>query len=155
VSLALAAATSPEVVHGPLELLFTIDEEEGMSGAKALSHESFRGRRMLNLDSEEDDTLYIGCAGGCDSNLSWTLDAAALLPGAEICRVSVTGLRGGHSGVEIHEGRANAIKLLARMLRRAPAGSLQLLEIFGGSKRNAIPREAVALVAGPSGSLAC
>ena len=69
VALALSAATSPEVVHGPLELLFTVDEEEGMTGAKALGRESFRGRRMLNLDSEEGETLYIGCAGGCDLNL--------------------------------------------------------------------------------------
>jgi len=152
-ALALAAATSPEVVHGPLELLFTVDEEEGMTGAKALSRESFRGRNMLNLDSEEEDTVYIGCAGGCDLNLSWTLNVVTPTQGAEFRRVSVTGLRGGHSGVNIHEGRANAIKLLARTLLRTPAGSLQLLSICGGSKRNAIPREATAVVAGPSASL--
>ena len=152
VALALAVATSPDVVHGPLELLFTVDEEDGMTGAKALTAESFRGRRMLNLDSEEDDTLCIGCAGGCDTNLSWTLKAAAPA-GDEVCKVSVTGLRGGHSGCDIHEGRANAIKLLVRTLLRVSGDSLQLISISGGSKRNAIPREATAVVAGPAGLL--
>lgn len=153
VALALAAATSPEVVHGPLELLFTADEEDGMTGAKALSHESFRGRRMLNLDSEEDDTLYIGCAGGCDTNLTWTLKTEPPSQEGDICRVTVTGLRGGHSGCDIHEGRANAIKLLVRTLLRDPVTSLQLFDISGGSKRNAIPREAAAIVVGPVGTL--
>ena len=153
VALALAAATSPEVVHGPLELLFTADEEDGMTGAKALTQESFRGRRMLNLDSEENGTLYIGCAGGCDTNLAWTLKTEPPSQGGEICRVTVTGLRGGHSGCDIHEGRANAIKLLVRTLLRVPAASLQLIDISGGSKRNAIPREATAIVVGPVGTL--
>lgn len=151
VALALAAATSPEVVHGPLELLFTIDEEDGMSGAKALTPESFKGRRMLNLDSEEDDCLYIGCAGGTDVNLTWGFTSAPLPSGLEMCQINVTGLRGGHSGVEIHEGRANAIKLLARALSRVAEGQSRLIEIRGGSKRNAIPREASARVAGPAG----
>lgn len=153
VALALAVATSSEVVHGPLELLFTVDEEDGMTGARALTHKSFQGRRLLNLDSEEDDSLYMGCAGGCDTNMSWTLDASPPPQSVDVCRVSVTGLRGGHSGGDIHEGRANAIKLLVRTLLRAPAGSLQLVEISGGSKRNAIPREALAVVAGSAGVL--
>ncbi len=153
VALALAVATSPEVVHGPLELLFTVDEEDGMTGARALTNKSFQGRRLLNLDSEEDDSLYMGCAGGCDTNLSWVFDTTSPPQSVEICRVSVTGLRGGHSGGDIHEGRANAIKLLVRTLLRAPAGSLQLVEISGGSKRNAIPREGLAVVAGSAGSL--
>lgn len=153
VALALAVATSPEVVHGPLELLLTVDEEDGMTGARALDHKSFRGRRMLNLDSEEDDSLYMGCAGGCDTDMSWTFDTAMPPQSVELCRVSVTGLRGGHSGGDIHESRANAIKLLVRTLLRTPAGSLQLVELSGGSKRNAIPREALAVVAGSAGTL--
>ena len=152
VALALAAATSRDVIHGPLDLLFTVDEEEGMCGAKALSAAFFRGRRLLNLDSEEEGTLYIGCAGGCDLNLTWTLDAVPLLHNAEVCRVSITGLRGGHSGVDIHEGRGNAIKLLARTLLREDRHSLQLMDVSGGSKRNAIPREATAVFASSAGS---
>jgi dipeptidase D len=153
VSMALASATSPEVVHGPLELLFTVDEEDGMTGAKNLRPGFFQGKRMLNLDSEEDDSLYIGCAGGCDTNLTWNHAMGAVTAGAECVRVAVSGLRGGHSGVEIHEGRANAIKLLVRTLTRAGGDALQLISIQGGSKRNAIPREAVAVVAGPAGLL--
>ncbi|MBI1825239.1 MAG: beta-Ala-His dipeptidase [Planctomycetes bacterium] len=150
VALALAAATSSDVVHGPLELLFTIDEEDGMTGAKSLAPKSFDGRRMINLDSEEDDALYIGCAGGCDVNLSWTFDASVPPSGTETCIVSIGGLRGGHSGGDIHEGRANAIKILSRTLLRADK-PVQLVRINGGSKRNAIPREAEALVVGASG----
>jgi len=153
VAMALAVAASSEVIHGPLELVFTTDEEAGMTGAKTLTPGSFRGRRLLNLDSEEDDALYIGCAGGCDCNLSWALAPAVPPKGCELCRVSVTGLRGGHSGGDIHENRANAIKLLARVLRGVPAG-FQLSALFGGSKRNAIPREASAVVAGPQGTIA-
>lgn len=147
VSLALAAATDPSVVHGPLELLFTVDEEAGMGGAKALTPKSFRGRRLINLDSEEDDSVYIGCAGGCDVNLAWSLATSAAPADMKAARVTVEGARGGHSGGDIHENRANAIKLLARVLIRAGQGALRLAEITGGSKRNAIPREAHAVVA--------
>ncbi|MCB9866202.1 MAG: beta-Ala-His dipeptidase [Phycisphaerales bacterium] len=150
VALALAAATDPDVVHGPLEILLTTDEEAGMTGADALTPESFRSRRLLNLDSEEDDALYIGCAGGCDSNLTWEYATSAANE-AEHVRVSVSGLRGGHSGGDIHEGRGNANKLLVRTLRAATGHGLRVVEIRGGSKRNAIPREAHADVCGPKG----
>ena len=152
-ALALAAATSPDVVHGPLELLCTVDEEAGMTGAKALTPDLFRGRRMLNLDSEKDDEICVGCAGGCDSNVAWECDLAKASPAVEICRVTISGLRGGHSGGDIHENRGNAIRLLARTLQGAPPLTLQLVTIDGGSKRNAIPREAQAVVAGPVGTL--
>ncbi|MFQ5412387.1 MAG: M20/M25/M40 family metallo-hydrolase, partial [Phycisphaerae bacterium] len=152
VALALAAATDPNVVHGPLELLFTTDEEAGMTGAKALTPDSFKGRRLLNLDSEEDDCVYIGCAGGCDTNLTWRLAAAT--GGAESCRVDVDGLRGGHSGGDIHENRGNAIKLLTRVLSRAPEATLRVGLISGGRVRNAIPREATAVMSGPVGTIA-
>ena len=148
IAMALAAACSPQVAHGPLELLFTIDEETGMTGAKALTPESLRGRRLLNLDSEEDDVLYIGCAGGCDSFLSFDFATAEARTG-RACRVNVVGLRGGHSGANIHENRANAIKLLVRTLARAGSDSLRLASIQGGQLRNAIPRQAEAVVIGP------
>ena len=150
VSLALAAASDPEVVHGPLELLFTSDEEEGMTGAKALAPDSFEGRRLINLDSEEDDALYIGCAGGRDTNLTWRFETSAPPSSAECCRVSVSGLRGGHSGGDIHEGRATANRLIVRTLLRA--ADVQVASINGGSKRNAIAREASAVVRGPAGT---
>ena len=153
VALALAAATSSDAVHGPLELLFTTDEEDGMTGAKALAPQSFKGRRLLNLDSEEDNCIYIGCAGGCDTNLAWRLGASAPAADAETCRVVVEGLRGGHSGGDIHEGRGNAIKLLGRTLHRATSEGLRIGETVGGSKRNAIPREAHAIVSGPAGTI--
>ncbi len=153
VAMALAAATSPDVVHGPLEILLTIDEEAGMSGAKALTPASFKGRRLINLDSEEDDALYIGCAGGCDTNLTWTFPAEPAADG-EACRIVVEGLRGGHSGCDIHESRANAIRLVTRVLCRAGVTGLRVGEVSGGSKRNAIPREAHAVAAGPAGAFA-
>lgn len=153
VALALAAACSPEVIHGPLELLFTADEETGMTGAQALGPDSFRGRRMLNLDSEEDDALYIGCAGGCDTTLSWDFTAQGIGQDAGTCRVVVTGLRGGHSGSDIHRNRGNAVKLLVRTLLRAHPERLQIAALSGGSKRNAIPREAAATVSGPPATL--
>ena len=152
-ALAMAAATEPDVTHGPLELLCTIDEEMGMTGAKALQPGFFNGRRMINLDSEQDDAVYIGCAGGCDSNLTWELQTSAPRTGTQACRVTVSGLKGGHSGGDIHENRANAIKLLVRTLRAINEPHLHLAEISGGSKRNAIPREAHAVVVGPAGLL--
>ena len=144
VAMALAAACSPEVKHGPLELLFTVDEEAGMSGVKALTSSSFTGRQLLNLDSEEDDKLYIGCAGGCDTILRWKLDSASPGVGMKSVRLCVTGLRGGHSGGDIHENRGNAVKLLIRAMRLAGGGDMQLAAIKAGSLRNAIPREAFA-----------
>ena len=148
-ALAWAAATEPDVRHGPLELLCTVDEEAGMTGAKALSSDFFEGNILINLDSEEDDAIYIGCAGGCDNTLTWKLPLEAAGDGCQLCRVTVRGLRGGHSGGDIHENRANAIVTLARVLLAGGDG-LRLREMAGGSKRNVIPREASAVVAVPA-----
>lgn len=151
-ALALAAAVEPDLKHGPLELLNTVDEEAGMTGAKALEPDFFKGKILINLDSEEDNAVYIGCAGGCDTTLTWNFK---LLPtsGEETARVSVSGLRGGHSGGDIHENRGNANKVLARTLLGALDG-LRIVEINGGSKRNVIPREAYAVVSGSKGAIA-
>lgn len=151
VAMAMAAATSPDVRHGPLELLFTLDEEDGMTGAKALTPDSFRGRTMLNLDTEEDDYLLIGCAGGCDTVLTWSLALEPVGAVDEVVRVSVTGLRGGHSGSDIVENRGNAVKLLTQVLVRGGGEGLRLASIGAGSKRNAIPREGSAVVCGGAG----
>ncbi len=149
-AMALAAATEPDVKHGPLELLNTVDEEAGMTGAKALAPDFFKGKILINLDSEEDNAIYIGCAGGCDTTLTWELELLACEGNCEPTRVTVSGLRGGHSGGDIHENRGNANKVLARVLYGALDG-LRLAEINGGSKRNVIPRQASALVGGPKG----
>lgn len=149
VAMALAAASSPDVRHGPLEILCTVDEEMGMSGAAALEPGFFQGKRMINLDSEEDNVIYIGCAGGGDSTLTWDFETQPVEK-LEICRVTISGLRGGHSGGDIHENRGNANRILARVLAEGGA-DLRLSEITGGSKRNAIPREAQAVIAGPAG----
>lgn len=151
VSLALAAATDPAAVHGPLEILCTIDEEDGMSGAKAIAPDFFKGRIMLNLDSEEDDAIYIGCAGGTDTTLIWSLPTAAPPADAEVCSLSITGLKGGHSGCDIHLNRGSAIALLWQTLQAIDEPKLQLAALSGGSKRNAIPREAAATVTSPRG----
>ncbi|HVP13662.1 MAG TPA: aminoacyl-histidine dipeptidase [Phycisphaerae bacterium] len=152
VALGFAAATSPDVVHGPLELLCTIDEEAGMTGAKALAPDFFKGKRMLNLDSEEDDALYIGCAGGCDVTATWEFKTTPPPADVEAGRITVLGCRGGHSGCDIHLNRASAIKLLVRVLRTAE-GRIRLAGFTGGSKRNVIPREASAVIVGSARTL--
>lgn len=146
VALAFAAGSESEVVHGPLELLITVDEEEGMSGAANLDRASLDGRVMLNLDTEEDHAIYIGCAGGCYADFRLE-GAGEHLASRETFRVAVSGLRGGHSGGDIHEGRGAATTLLARTLAAAGA-DFAFVEASAGSKLNAIPREAWAIVAG-------
>lgn len=144
---ALAVLESTTLVHGPVECLFTIDEETGMTGAFKLAPDFLRGTRMLNLDTEEEGAVYIGCAGGMDSVASTKVTRTTPGAGKRPFRVKVTGLRGGHSGVDIHEGRGNALKCLARALRRTMGPfALEIASLDGGSKRNAIPREAFAVV---------
>ncbi len=154
VALALAAAFSPDVVHGQMEVLLTVDEETGLTGARCLGPDTFRGRRLVNLDTEEDDTITIGCAGGCDTDVTWRFPATPAAPGEEVYRVAVSGLRGGHSGGDIHENRGNAIRLLARLLWAARDSGPRLGPFSGGNKRNAIPREAEAIVAIPAAARA-
>jgi dipeptidase D len=154
VALILAALEAANLAHGPLEALLTVDEETGMSGAKGLAADALRGRRMLNLDTEEWGEFYLGCAGGLDVNVQRRGGAGAGQPapaGFRHCRISLRGLRGGHSGVDIHEGRGNAIKLLVRILRELQAaGPLRLASLQGGTARNALAREAFAAIALPA-----
>ena len=146
VAAGMAMADDPNVIHGPLELLCTVDEETGLTGAKDLDPAIVTGRIMLNLDTEEDGAIYIGCAGGSDSvgTLKTARRMASL--GSVPVKVSVTGLRGGHSGLNIIENRGNAIKLATRVLLAAidRGVELELVSIEGGSKHNAIPRECFA-----------
>lgn len=149
VAAALALLDEKDAVHGPLELLFTIDEETGLTGAAAIQPGYFSARFMINLDSEEIGVFTVGCAGGRDTTITLKARRAAR-PGLELQRVAVMGLQGGHSGTDIHKNRGNSIKLLARMLLAAaedPAvGPISIGLLSGGSKRNAIPREASATV---------
>lgn len=154
VAAALAIMLDPKLEHGPLELLFTVDEETGMTGAMALKPDFLKGRIMLNLDSEEEGSVYVGCAGGRDTILTFDVSRENPPPGSAPFQVLVSGLKGGHSGVEIHLGRGNAIKVLGRTLRAMRRQvDVKLAELNGGSKRNAIPREAEALIYTAPGNL--
>jgi len=147
VAAAMAVAEDPEAVHGPLELLFTIDEETGMTGAFGLQGDLLHGRTLLNLDSEDEGTLFVGCAGGGDSILHLPVTRLAAPANARCLEVAVSGLKGGHSGLDIDKNRGNALKILARALVFAsPGKDVAIASFHGGSKRNAIPREARAVV---------
>ncbi len=150
VALMLAVLEDSELQHGPIEALFTVDEEAGMGGARGLAAGLLQGRLMLNLDTEEWGEFYLGCAGGLDVNVQRSAIPQALPPGYSSWRIELRGLRGGHSGVNIHEERGNAIKLLVRVLRDLEARlQVRLSSLLGGTARNALPREAVAVVAVP------
>ena len=146
VSAALAVMESTDISHGPLEFAFTIDEETGLTGASEFPAGVLKSKYFLNLDTEEIGTLCIGCAGGVNTTASRKVK---LVPaGAGLAwRVKVSGLRGGHSGVDIHLGRGNALRImggvLQELLDRLP---VELADVNGGSAHNAIPREAVAVV---------
>ncbi|MCB9307965.1 MAG: aminoacyl-histidine dipeptidase [Lewinellaceae bacterium] len=145
VAAALAIMGDPSAVHGPLEILITVDEETGLTGANQISSNMLKGKYMLNLDSEEDGIFYIGCAGGVDTTGEFKI-LRTPVSGSDHSAMTlrVSGLKGGHSGGDIHLDRGNAIKLLARTLHALAPLSPLLFGIQGGSKRNAIPREAEA-----------
>lgn len=140
----MAVAEDPDAVHGPLELLMTVDEETGLTGAMQLDSSLLEGRLMINLDTEEDGAIYIGCAGGSTTRIRFQVFKEDAASGSKAIHLAVRGLRGGHSGMEIHENRGNALKCLARTLNAArKAGvSFSVVSLVGGSKHNAIPREA-------------
>ena len=149
----LAVMEATDLVHGPLEFLFTIDEETGLTGAASLDASLLRGRQLLNLDSEEEGILYVGCAGGGGSLLTLPLVTAPTDSSSHAWSVSLKGLKGGHSGGDIHLQRGNAIKLLGRLLWTAHLDSpLRLSRLEGGSAHNAIPREAFSTVIVDAGS---
>lgn len=151
VAVSLAILADNSLKHGPVEALFTVDEETGMDGALAIKPDFIKGRIMLNLDSEQEGELYVGCAGGADLNISFRYKDDINIPEGDIAfKLSLTGLKGGHSGCDIHLGRANANKLIFRFLKEAVQDyGARLASIDGGSLRNAIPREAFAVVTIP------
>ena len=143
----MAVLESKDIQHGPLEALITKDEETGMFGAFALSPDTLQGDILLNLDSETEGELYIGCAGGLDITSSMQYQEVAPTPGFIAKKLVLKGLRGGHSGMEINEGRANAIKQLARVVHDLLVEfDCELASFGGGNMRNAIPREAQAVL---------
>ncbi len=151
VAAAMSVLESKTLKHGPIEALFTVDEETRMVGAKALKPGLLQGDILLNLDSETEGELYVGCAGGLDANVTFKYKEAPMPKGYKPFQVIVTGLRGGHSGMEINEGRGNANKVMARVLLpmvRHFRG--KLVSFNGGNMRNAIPREAEAVIALPA-----
>lgn len=149
VAAALAVMESNDLAHGPLEFAFTIDEETGLTGASEFAPGLLKSKFFLNLDTEEIGTLCIGCAGGVNSTARRKVK---LVPpsAATAWRVKVSGLRGGHSGVDIHQGRGNALRIMGSVLQDLlERAGVELAEVNGGSAHNAIPREAVAVVVAP------
>lgn len=146
----LALLEEPELTHGPLEALFTLEEETSMGGALNLAENWLEGSLLLNLDSEDRGQVYIGCAGGADVEVDAQLPSAAVSDHEQVIDIALTGLKGGHSGLDIHQPLGNANRLLIRVLRSLEAFDARLLSYHGGTLRNAIPREAFAQVALPA-----
>ena len=151
VAAAMAVLESKNIPHGPVEALFTCDEETGMTGAFGLKAGILKGDILMNLDSETEGELYIGCAGGTNANIKFIHKEVYADPGVVAYKLSVTGLKGGHSGVDIHLGRGNSNKVLFRILwHGVRKHGLRLSMVDGGSLRNAIPRESFAIITIPS-----
>lgn len=148
VSSALAVLSSKDLKHGPLEVLLTSTEETGMDGANGLKAGMLQGDILINTDSEDEGELYVGCAGGEDVNIVFSYSEQALPDGFVAFHLNVTGLKGGHSGIDIPLQRGNAIKVFFRILQTAGEKlNVKLAGIDGGSLRNAIPREAFGVIA--------
>lgn len=147
----LALLEADDLSHGPLEMLFTIDEETGLTGAKGLKAGFLKGNILLNLDSEDEGELFIGCAGGKDTKIFMNYSRVAVNYDFTGFQVKVSGLLGGHSGDDINKGRGNAIKILNRLLWNAShLYEIRISQFEGGNLRNAIPREAFANIIVPS-----
>ncbi|CAM3644612.1 aminoacyl-histidine dipeptidase [Parendozoicomonas haliclonae] len=150
VAASLAVLASTDLEHGPVEALFTIDEERSMVGAEALQPGWLKGDILLNLDTEEEGELYVGCAGGVDVDASASYEQEATPADSQWFRIAVKGLKGGHSGCDIHLQRGNANKILVSLLKELSKLGVRVGSIRGGSLSNAIPREAFATVAVPA-----
>ena len=149
----MSVLESDTIVHPNIEALFTIDEETGMTGAKNLKAGYLDGEILLNLDTEDDDEIDIGCAGGIDITATKTYTQVKPATNSYALKITLTGLNGGHSGMDIHKGLGNANKLMNRLLYNLQAFDFNISEINGGSLRNAIPREGTAIVVLPSAKL--
>lgn len=150
VAATMAVLASESIAHPAIEALFTIDEETGMTGAKELDGSLLSGKILLNLDTEDDDEFSVGCAGGIDTNTSYNYKEEPVPSDWTALRIEIRGLKGGHSGMDIHLGRGNSNKWMNRMIYNAfKEVDLRIVEIEGGSLRNAIPRESFATLVCP------
>ena len=150
VAAAMAVLASKDLAHGPVEALFTATEETGMDGANGLGPGILKGDILINMDSEDEGELYVGCAGGEDANVTFTYSEVPVPAESISFKLNVTGLKGGHSGLDINLGRGNANKIFFRLLKEAyKVCGLRLSSITGGNLRNAIPREAFGVVTVP------
>ena len=150
VSAALAVLASKDLVHGPVEALFTATEETGMDGAIGLKGGLLKGDILINMDSEDEGELYVGCAGGEDANAFFSFTEVPVPADSIAFKLNVTGLKGGHSGMDIILGRGNANKIFFRLLKEAyKICGVRLSSINGGNLRNAIPREAFGIITVP------
>jgi dipeptidase D len=151
---AMSILQSTGIPHPAIEMFVTVDEETGMFGAFGLQANVLKGDILINMDSEDEGELYVGCAGGVDADISFRYKEVEVPEGDVALKVSLTGLKGGHSGVDIHLQRANANKLMFRFLKEAVAElEARLASIDGGSLRNAIPREAFAVITVPADAI--
>ena len=149
-ALQLALLASKDIEHGPLECLFTVDEETGLTGAFGLEKDFLKGKILLNLDSEDDGELFIGCAGGIDTTADFQYERVNNETDHVAYKISVSGLKGGHSGDDINKGRGNANKILTRILWNCERMfEMRLAQMDGGNLKNAIAREAFAIVTVP------
>ncbi len=154
IAMGIVLVTDPEVAHPSLELLFTVDEESGLNGAKELPADFIRGGILLNVDSEDEGVFTVGCAGGIDTLMTRSFKLEEVPGDHALVEISAGGMRGGHSGIDIGKHRANANKVLARLLAAVgKCDDLRLVALEGGSKHNAIPRDARATVSIPAGDL--
>jgi dipeptidase D len=154
VAAAMAVLQSNDLVHGPLEVLLTIDEETGMTGAFNLEAGALKGNTMINLDSEDEGELYIGCAGGLNTSAKIPVKFEAVPGDYKAFKLNLTGLKGGHSGLDINLGRGNANKLMNRFLWKVSRElEMRIASLEGGTLRNAIPRESFAVVVVASGDV--
>ena len=150
VAAAMAVLASKNIAHGPVEALFTATEETGMDGANGLKSGMLKGDILINMDSEDEGELYVGCAGGEDANVLFQYTEVPVPAESIAYKLNVTGLKGGHSGLDINLGRGNANKIFFRLLKEAhKVCGLRLASISGGNLRNAIPREAFGIVTVP------
>ncbi len=148
IAMAMVLALDKEIPHPPMELLFTVDEESGLTGANALEPGFIEGKILINVDSEDEGVFTVGCAGGINSYLSLPLDYEAIPAGYKPFKITAGGMKGGHSGIDIALGKANAIRMLGRSLSLLKEENIdsRLADIKGGSAHNAIPRDAYAVV---------
>ena len=142
----MAILISTDIAHGPIEALFTVDEETGLTGAFALQPNFFESKTLINLDSEDEGELFIGCAGGIDTLAYFDFEQETVPEGHKAFKIEIKGLNGGHSGDEIDKGYGNANKIINRILWNSDTFELRLADLKGGNLRNAIAREAVAIV---------